>query len=335
MATIKDIANKAGVSLATVSRVLNYDKTLSISDEKKKVILEIAEDFDYETPRNRKKRLEKESQDRLKIGIVYFTSLHDEVEDPYYLSIRFGIEKRCESEGVDVVKAYKGEGGFNLDSFTGLDGLICVGRFAEQEVSMLSKLCKTVTFVDCSPEDDKYDAVVIDFEKAVKNALSHVLKKGYKSIGFIGGLEYYADHDTSLVEPREQTFIDYLSKENLYNEAYHYIGRFNPRSGYQLMKQALEADERPEVFFIASDSMAIGALRAVHETDLRIPEDVAIVSFNDIPTAKYTFPPLTTVKVYTEYMGELAVDLLLERINGRKISKKIIVQTEIILRKTL
>jgi LacI family transcriptional regulator len=335
MATIKDIANKAGVSMATVSRVLNYDKTLSIGDDKKKAILEIAEDLNYETPRNRKKRMAKEVQKRTKVGIVYFTTIHDEVEDPYYLSIRLGIEKKCAEEDIDIIKAYKMDGVYNVENFVDLDGLICVGRFTDEEVDILKKLCDNIVFVDCSPRNEEYDSVVADLSKAVSKTLNYILKQGYKKIGFIGGIEYYSDKDSSYYEPRDTTFIDYLTKRDMYEEKYHLIGKFNPRSGYKLMKKALESKDIPEVFLIASDSMAIGALRAIHETGLNIPEDLAIVGFNDIPTAKYTFPPLTTVKVHTEYMGELAIELLVERLNGRNISKKVVVQTELVIRETL
>ena len=101
------------------------------------------------------------------------------------------------------------------------------------------------------------------------------------------------------------------------------------------MKQAISDDHLPRAFFVASDTMAIGAIRAIHEAGLKIPEDIAIVGFNDIPNAMYLVPPLTTVKVYTEFMGETAVVLALERIAGRERSKKCIIPTELILRDSL
>lgn len=335
MATIKDIAKKAEVSIATVSRVLNYDKSLSISDEKRKLILEIAEDLNYETPRKRKKRMENLNKKRRKIGLIYFTTLHEELEDPYYLSIRLGIEKRCTEESFDVIKVFKTEDGYDISSLKNIEGLICIGKFSIQQVLEFGKLSENVVFVDFSPFVERFDAVTIDLERAVKKVLNEIIDKGHKEIGFIGGKEYYSEDHAPIGDRREQTFISYMKEKGLYKEQYKYIGEFNPRSGYELMRTALNHDDIPSVFFIASDSMAIGALRAVHEVGLNIPKDIAIVGFNDIPTAKYTFPPLTTLHIYTEYMGETAIELLKERLNGRKISKKVVVQTALISRETL
>jgi LacI family transcriptional regulator len=115
-----------------------------------------------------------------------------------------------------------------------------------------------------------------------------------------------------------------------------YIGSFVASSGYELMKKAIEqSQELPSAFLIASDSMAIGALRALHESGLKVPEDVAIIGFNDIPTSKYTVPPLASVRVHKEFMGETAVHLLLERISKqRTIAKKVIIPTELIIRQS-
>lgn len=335
MATIKDIANKAEVSITTVSRVLNYDKTLSISDDKRKLILEIAEDFNYETPRNRRKRIANAQKERVRIGLVNFSTLHEELEDPYYLSIRLGIEKKCNEEGIEIVKTFKVNDTYDLSGLSNVEGLICIGKFTEDQVQSFNEVSEKIVFVDCSPYEELYDSVTIDLEDSVKKVLNFILSEGHTSIGFIGGKEYYSKFNTPIGERRDKTFVEYLDKMGLYNESFRFIGEFNPRSGYELMSKALALDELPSVFFIASDSMAIGALRAIHEVGLNIPKDISIIGFNDIPTAKYTFPPLTTLHVYTEFMGETAVDLLSERIDGRKISKKIIVQTSLIKRETM
>lgn len=335
MATIKDIAAKAGVSITTVSRVLNYDKTLSVTDEKRKLILEIAEAFNYETPRNRKKRIAGTKKKTVRIGMVNFQSAHDELDDPYYLSIRLGIEKRCAQEGYEIVKTYRANDKYDLSMFGSVEGLICIGKFTKEQVEAFHNITDKICFVDCSPMEELFDAVTIDLEESVFKILDAILEEGHESIGFIGGKEYYSEYNTPIGERRDKVFVEYLSDRGLYNENYRFVGEFNPRSGYQLMLEALEMDEIPTVFFIASDSMAIGALRAIHEVGLNIPKDISIVGFNDIPTAKYTFPPLTTLHVHTEFMGETAVDLLKERLDGRKISKKVIVATKLIKRDTL
>jgi LacI family transcriptional regulator, galactose operon repressor len=100
------------------------------------------------------------------------------------------------------------------------------------------------------------------------------------------------------------------------------------------MKHIINKNKLVEAYIIASDNMAIGALRALYEANIRVPDDVSIISVNDIEQSAYTIPPLSTIKIYKEHMGEVSVNLLLEKINGREITRKVIIPTKLILRKT-
>lgn len=192
-----------------------------------------------------------------------------------------------------------------------------------------------MVFVDSSPREEKYDSVVIDAEKTVYRILDYLLNLGYRDIGYLGGYETFEEYNTVLGEARKKAFIEYLSEKKLLKESWMFVDDFSSQGGYKMMKDALKSTTLPEVFFAANDTIAIGALRALHEAGKRIPEDISLIGLNDIPTAQYTFPALSTVKIYSEFMGETAIELLLERINGRKIPKKVIVPTKIIRRETI
>lgn len=333
MATIKDIAKQAGVSPATVSRVLNYDATLSVSDEKRQLILEIAEALDYATPRQRQ---DKKTVQRQRIGLIHWYTIQQELEDPYYMSIRMGIEKQCYENNLDIVKIYDPRH-YDFAQLGDVAGLIAIGKFSDSDLDQFIALSPHVVFVDSSPRENVFDSIIIDFEKAVVEVIQHFLDHGHSHIGYIGGREYVGVERTPLGERREMVFHDYLLKHNLLDSEQIYIGSFVAASGYELMKRAIEnsGDRLPTAFLIASDSMAIGALRALHEKGIAVPEQVAIIGFNDIPTSKYTVPPLASVRVHKEFMGETAVDLLLERVQKqRTIPKKVIVPTELILRES-
>lgn len=333
MATIKDIAKKAGVSPATVSRVLNYDATLSVSDEKRQLILEIAEALDYATPRQRQ---DKRPVLRQRIGLIHWYTIQQELEDPYYMSIRMGIEKQCYDNNLDIVKIYDPRH-YDFSQLGEVAGLIAIGKFSDGDLDQFTQISPHVVFVDSSPREQIFDSIVIDFEKAVVEVIQHFIQQGHNRIGYIGGREYVGPERTPLGERREMVFHDYLMKQNLLDSEQIYIGSFVASSGYELMKRAIEnsGDRLPSAFLIASDSMAIGALRALHEKGISVPDQVAIIGFNDIPTSKYTVPPLATVRVHKEFMGETAVDLLMERMwKQRTIPKKVIVPTELILRES-
>lgn len=326
MATIKDIAEKAGVSIATVSRVLNYDSSLSVSDETKKRIFEIAEALSY------KKRPSKKSSSA-RIGILLWYTEKEELNDLYYMSIRLGIEQRCEQHGIQVVNFYNSIDSMKQEEF---QGIIAVGKFSANQVNELSKMAEQIVFVDSNPDEDVYDAVVVDFEKATHTVLKHFIENSHTNIGYLGGREEFKDHSAEIEEIREKTFRTYLSESNLLDESNLYIGSFTVEDGYKLMKQAIveKGDDLPTAFFAANDLIAIGALRALNEGKLAVPDRVSLIGVNDISVSKYVYPPLSTVKVHTEVMGETAVDTILERINGRQIPKKVFIATKLVIRET-
>ncbi|MDK2866292.1 MAG: LacI family transcriptional regulator [Clostridiales bacterium] len=332
MATIKEIAAKAGVSSATVSRVLNYDETLSVSEEKRQLIFEIAEALSYTPPR---KRRSKRSRKALKIGLIHWYSMSQELDDPYYMSIRLGIERLCYENGIEMIKIFKPDT-FDFRSLGNIDGFIAIGKFTDSQIKRFEEVCKHMVFVDSSPEEALYDSVVIDFERAVVEALDYLTKNGHQHIGYIGGREYIGKERIVLGERREAVFRHYMSEAELLDETCIHIGTFVAESGYRLMKDAISMEtNHPTAYLVASDSMAIGALRALHEAGIAVPEEMSIIGFNDIPTSKYTSPPLTTVCVYKEFMGETAVELLLERINKKRlIAKKVVIPTVLRIRES-
>ena len=329
MATLKQIAKEAAVSLATVSRVLNYDNTLSISDDKRHLIVEIAERLEYQTPRNRKRIKE----NNYTIGIIQAVSEVDEVEDPYYLGIRMGIEKQCQEDNIHVIR-FPRIGNANKSIDMKLDGLIFIGKFSNREVKYYESKYKNLVFVDTSKFADRHDSIIIDIRAAVYKVMDHLQKRGYKRIGYIGGIEAFEEYREPLGEKRYDAFVNYSKEKSIYRKEDCYIGTFTPRSGYEIMQKAISKGNLPEVFFVANDSIAIGALRALHEKNIQVPDEVSIIGFNDIPTASYTFPPLSTVKLYNEMMGEKAVTMFVDQMSGRKIPLKLILPVEIIERGT-
>ncbi|MBB6215253.1 LacI family transcriptional regulator [Anaerosolibacter carboniphilus] len=331
MATIKDIAKLAGVSPATVSRVLNNDTSLSVTDETRRRVFEAAEDLEYKTVRQRYRATEK----NIKIGVIHWYSEKEELGDPYYVSITNAIEKECLNKRIQVVTIFKNDDTYTTNKLNNLDGVIAIGKFSQGDIEEFAMYSQRIVFVDSSPNEKKYDSVVFDFKKAMLEVFEYLMELGHRRIGFIGGREYVGKHREPIEDERLVMYNKFMKEQGLYEPDDVHIGRFTPEDGHDLMKKAVEKGNLPSAFFIASDSMAIGALQALYESNLRVPNDVSIISFNDIPTAKFLVPPLSTVKVYTQVMGITAVGLLLERIHeGRKIAKKVVLPTDLIIRES-
>ncbi|UOR11561.1 LacI family DNA-binding transcriptional regulator [Halobacillus amylolyticus] len=335
MATIKEIAARANFSNTTVSRVLNNDKTFSVGTETRQKILDVAKEMGYKTLQERRKeRQASEDISASKIGILLCHSVEEELNDAYFLSIRQGVEHECLERGLTTTELLRltnlNSNGISSD----INNLIVVGRINADILNQISDQLQNIVYINHTVDEDKYDSVVIDFEKATNRAIDHLLDLGYKKVGFIGGKEreHLNDSKVDFEDERKSTFKKTMIDRGLFNPKLFFVGEFTMADGYELMKSAIQQGDLPEALFIASDAMAIGAMRALQENQYRVPEDVAIVSFNDIELAQFASTPLTTVKVQTEEMGRLGVKLMVDRLKGREIPLKVTVPTALVVR---
>ncbi|MFB5662333.1 LacI family DNA-binding transcriptional regulator [Alteribacillus sp. HJP-4] len=337
MATIKDIASRAKVSSATVSRVLNKDTSLSVGSETRKRILEEAKKLDYKTVKKRRsERLQTTDQTEQKIGVLILQSQEEEMNDPYFLPIRQGVEKEFANQGAvqpQLIWFNKEDIQQSLSKF---DAILVIGGISAENLTSVSEQNIPVVFINKSPDESEFDSVVVDFERATNLALDHLLQNNIRSIGYIAGreFEHFTNRKVEVEDPRRTTFEKRLKKEGVFNPDHVWLGMYSFSDGYELMKEAINAGDLPEAYFIGSDPMAIGALRALREAGLRVPEDVAVIGFDDVEMAAFTSPPLTTVSIPTEEMGRTGVRLLMERLKGRKIPLKVIVPTHLKIRES-
>lgn len=325
MATIKDIAQLAGVSPATVSRVLNYDAELSVALETKKKIFEAAEELNY-TKYKKNQRTTSQT-----IRLVQWFSDQEELEDIYYLSIRLGIEKKAEEANVRLIKE-----SFNHLSDQAVDGTIALGKFDEEQIEELASLAGELLFVDFDGIIYGHDSIVVDFAQGINLVFDHFIEAGYKKIGCLTGVEFTKGNKTRIEDPRFQYLKAKLESAGLFDDQLVISADFSLDDGYEQTKIFLEThSDYPEALFASSDALAIGALKAIQEAGLRIPDDIAVIGFNDVSVAKYVFPALTTVKVYTEWMGELAIETMDHLIQeSAPVPRKITVGTELIVRQS-
>src|SRR5699024_6969212 len=147
--------------------------------------------------------------------------------------------------------------------------------------------------------------------------------------------EHNQAHEKRFFEDlRHKHFMEKMVDNDKAAENHIFTGEFTMSDGYRLMKASLAQGNIPRAYFIASDPMAVGALRALQEEGLSIPKDVAIVSFDDIEMAQFASCPLSTVHVPTELMGRTSVKLLVDRLSGREVPLKVTVPTKFIVRES-
>ncbi|MGP4039617.1 LacI family DNA-binding transcriptional regulator [Gracilibacillus sp. D59] len=335
MVRISDIADAAKVSTATVSRVLNNDKRMSVSSETRKRILDISKELGYVPVKQRKVQTNKELNNQ-KVGIIMYCSQQYEWEDVYFLSIRKGIEQACKSKGLSVTKIIH-LGDNQVENAEGLDGVIVVGGPNKEEEKKLHELMgANIVYVNNLSINKNCDHIGIDFKTATEKALNYLFESGHRHIGYIGGKEHEWQKGPEIKNPRKIAFNEIMSEHNQYNENFVFLSNeFLINDGYKCMKKALKNKSLPTAFFVASDAMAIGAIRALHEERLKVPKDISIVSFNDIEMAQYIQPSLTTVKIFTEEMGSFAVKMLIDRFEGREVPLQVLFPSELIVRESV
>lgn len=299
MATIKDVAIKAHVSTATVSRILNYDKTLSVPQETRNAVFEAAKELHYI-----KKR--KTLKNQFTLGMVQWYSLQQELDDPYYLQIRQGIENFCIQNNIHLIRTFKND---DLGELKNVDGLICIGKFSKAEQEEFRKLSSHIIFLDMLSENYQDSRITLDFYHAVRDVMDYLVSLNHHKIGFLGGKEYLND-GTIYHDLRKDIFEKYCEKHHIEYKPYIKEDLFAVESGYAMMCEMIQSNDLPTAIFCASDPIAFGAMRALNEHHIRIPEDISIIGFDDIKQASFSTPPLTTVYAPTVQMGEYGANIV-------------------------
>lgn len=295
--TLKDIANQAGVSLTTVSRILNHDPKLSVNDKTRQKVLTIADALEYTKYRRRDDPVQSK-----RIAIVEWYPREEELNDLYYLSTRVNVERAAQSVGLETVTVFAD----HLQQIPhDVAGIIAIGKYSVHQLQLLHTITNNVVVIDHDELENGYDCVLPDFAGAVKQ-VTDFLTQHYQHIAMIAGQEKTRDGEL-VVDDRQRVFEEQLTQHHCFNSKLLMTGDFSEQSGAAMMKQLLEQVPQPDAVFVASDAMAVGALRYLHDQQVAVPDQIALVSFGDTTLTRSAYPPLTAVKVPFDEMAEMAV----------------------------
>lgn len=326
MATIKEIAEIVGVSSAAVSRVLNYDEGISVSDETREAIFATAEKVGY-----KKKVIYPKIEN---VALLYFTDNEDELEDVFYHGVKDEIIKQAKKMNIQLSIFRRQDG---MDAIPrDLNAFIAVGWLDRKEINKLYKICKKGVFIGTSPDEKLYDAVRPNMDSFMTQMVDYFIGKGHRAIGFIGGSDRNIDTREPSMDIREWSFRQSASYYHCLNEDYILISeKFTVDEGYRLGKELLKKNPLPTALCIASDTLAVGVLQALNEEGIQIPEQMALFSINDVNIAKYLSPPLTTIHIDIPCICETALDLLRNRVlKGGRVTKSVFVNGIPVFRKS-
>ncbi|MDB5847172.1 MAG: LacI family transcriptional regulator [Rhodoferax sp.] len=328
MATIKDVALHAGVSVTTVSHVVN--DTRHVSKEGRSRVEAAIVALGY-VPSAVARSLK--SNTTRTLGMLTPNS-----SNPYFAEIVRVVEDRCFAAGYTLILCNTEDESPRQSVYLKvlaerrIDGLIVVSTGDDEAlVSQLRGLRMPTVLLDREIDDPGCDLVETAHMDGGLLAVRHLLSLGHRRIACIGGPVH-----VTAGEQRIEGWRLALAEAGGAADGLLWRGGFTSQGGYEAMHAILRSDhaaKRPSAVFVCNDLMAIGALRAVHESGLRVPDDISIVGFDDIELAAYTSPPLTTVAQPKDRIGALAVDMLLERVSGRRLeTRKVVLQPELRVR---
>jgi LacI family transcriptional regulator, repressor for deo operon, udp, cdd, tsx, nupC, and nupG len=307
MPTIKDVARAARVSVATVSRTLSAPQSVKEATRER---VEAAIRKTGYRPNALASRLRRQKSDSI---VVVVPSIHN----PFFSNVIRGIENLAHLSGYKVLLGESQGNQERLDSYAGMlarkeaDGLILLGALLPSMLkSSAGQVPPSMPIVSACEYFDhiKLPNVRIDNVAAAAMATDHLIRLGHTRIAKITGPMH-----NPLSRDRLAGFRQAMTQAKLkVDEELVVNGDFSAPSGYAAMKALLGKPDRPTGVFSANDEMAIGAIRAIKETRLRIPRDISIIGFDDIRFSGYCDPPLTTIHQPQAAIGEMAMQLMIE-----------------------
>lgn len=305
MATIKQIAERANVSMATVSRVLNQDERIAVSTEVKNKIFDIAHELGYIPPKKRHMKAE----EGITIGVADWHIIRTDTDNIKLLDCVSMASRYCKAP-VEFKRMTYGEP-------AKVDGIIALGKFSDDEVLYLKKQSYSILFINSDRQDYQYDRIIMDYEEGLMQMATYVLETmGYENLGYIGG--YYESKDLVIGRTRHNALVKILQDKGAYNEELFFVGELSRESGYELAKKAIKTNYLAKAILLGSDQVAEGVLEAFDEENIKVPEDVAVIIYKDIETLRSKFPTYTAVQMFPDFVWETAIKLLIERITGTR-----------------
>jgi DNA-binding LacI/PurR family transcriptional regulator len=326
--TLKEIAHKTGFSISTVSRSLSKSK--AISPETRKRIIQISKELDY-IPNLRARGLVAKLPDAL--GVLISRTSEFAFSNPFYAEILKGIGKKAREFGQYLILSFQGEEDYDRMFKNGLAAgiIVATNRVDDPRLHAAWKAKVPMVLIPGFPFKQPIHSVDADSVNGALKVVNFLADLGHERIGLLTGTS-----NSKYSIERILGFRKGLQRNHLpFRKEWIYEFDFTQEGGYEAMAKLLSQPEVPTAVLMISDYSAMGALRAAKDKGYRIPEDLSIIGWGDVPFASMVDPPLTTIRVPYQRIGEEAAGMLLDVIHKKRIaSKQMVLPVELIVRKS-
>lgn len=327
MATLLDIANQVGVAKSTVSRALREDPTLSIGEETRGRIYDVAQQLGY------KVKKEKLLTRTASIAVIHKdTHFLSQMDNSYYFSVRYGIENACLSRNVQCAFV---PFSFLRQISPSLDGIVIMGNFEQSQIDEICAVTKKLPQVfigKINYRPQQMDWISYDVKACVDMAMEHLAEMGHRTVMYMGGQDVSG---TPVEYHKLFHFHNFLSDHPQMVCTDVIEGEHGAESGYQMASAWLLQEKKlPDAVFVSNDPIAFGVLRAFAEHGIHVPGDVSVIAINGDGPGQSTAPPLTTVDIHTADMGCEAIGCLMEQIEGKRSLMKKVMYAPCLIRRS-
>lgn len=309
--SIKDVAKEAGVSASTVSYVLNSTPTETISPETKKRVMEAVSKLGYVPNLNARSLSSRRSN---LIGVLIpQTEPGKELmfSNPFYGELLSSIEYTARQHGYHLLLSGTKEDQdyLSIAQNRGVDGVIIVGTYPGENLNALKILGVPIVLVDSYVKDDFFHTIGIEDKEGARMATRYLIEKGHRSIAFVSG----SIRENGVNIKRYQGYCDAMREAGLaVNEQAVYSGTVDYEYGMDAAREFLARGRKQTAAFVTADVITMGLIKGLQQNHIRIPEDVSIVSFDDVYFARMAHPALTTIHQDIGEKGRQAVQLVLD-----------------------
>lgn len=335
MATLKDVAQQAGVSLAAASRILNQDPSLSVTEETRNKVLNTAAALNYRKSGSQTEKKKSPSVGReLRVGVAQMFDARELQEDLYYLALKNTLDQECFSRQWTSVPLFRDENGrFVTRNDLPLEGLFAIGRFTEEEIANFREYTDHIVFLDSDPDPMQYYSILPNYHLAVRLALNHFRENGFQTVAYVGSVNTFGNRKELTMDPRFYYYRAGLVNRDNFVPELVLDCPMTAKGGYQVMKNFLEQHGcPPKAMFVASDSIAPGIMMALQESNLSVPENTGIVTFNNTVLSEFSNPPLTSIELHMQENVRAAAFCMELLWQGDTCGKRIVVPCSLIRR---
>lgn len=333
--TLKDIAKNLGISISTVSRVINGNSSKAANKELQDEIWKMAKELNYvpNTAAQLLKRSNETDRGSLRTIACVFARADTDQSDPFFSEISRALETELLRQGFIMKYSIynKGLPLVVLETFLKtekVDGVIILGRPDKKIIELVCRYNKYVVYVGLNKIDWDIDQVICDGYEAGMAALKHLEKQGIRKIYYLGEIKS---------EARYKAYKDFMRQRGLGRELNDYTIEtpFRLQTAYDRMNIFLKTRELPEGLFCGNDLAALGAIKALAEAGVNVPKDISVIGIDDIAMAGFSTPMLTTVSIPKEQLGKKAAKFIVDRIlNGNDINVIMMIPFKLVVRES-